>query len=210
MLSRPLRSLVLTAILCGLPCVTHAAPAASSEAKGYYQKGMKAYNLSEFTEALNAFKEAYRVKPDPVFLFNIAQCHRRLSDPEQASAFYHSYLREAPSAPNRPEVERIILEMDAAITAKKAEQEKQRAESERVRLEADRAAAAAAANAPGTTGDNVLVARPAARKQPLVKKGWFWGAVVGGVVVVGGAVALGVVLGRPGNPSPSIGTVEVR
>jgi len=33
------------------------------------------------------------------------------------------------------------------------------------------------------------------KNRPITKKGWFWGVVGGGVVLVAGAVILGVVLG---------------
>jgi tetratricopeptide (TPR) repeat protein len=54
---------------------------ARTQAKALYQSGMAHYNLNEIREALKDFKEAYRLFPqEPVFLFNIAQCHRRLGD----------------------------------------------------------------------------------------------------------------------------------
>ena len=40
------------------------------EAKARYTTGQSHYNLNEFQEALQDFKEAYRLFPDPVFLFN--------------------------------------------------------------------------------------------------------------------------------------------
>ena len=40
------------------------------EAKARYTTGQSHYNLNEFQESLQDFKEAYRLFPDPVFLFN--------------------------------------------------------------------------------------------------------------------------------------------
>ena len=48
------------------------------------------------------------------------------------------------------------------------------------------------------------------RERPIYKKGWFWGAVVGGVVVAGVAVGLGVGLTRGGGaPSTPLGNQKV-
>jgi tetratricopeptide (TPR) repeat protein len=94
------------------------------EAKARYTTGQSHYNLNEFQEALQDFKEAYRLFPDPVFLFNVAQCERQLGNLDEGIKFYRSYLRNKPKAPNRQEVERRIDEMQAAIDAKKVASEK--------------------------------------------------------------------------------------
>jgi hypothetical protein len=94
------------------------------EAKARYTTGQSHYNLNEFQEALQDFKEAYRLFPDPVFLFNVAQCERQLGNLDEAIRFYRSYLRNKPKAPNRQEVVRRIDEMQAAIDAKKLASEK--------------------------------------------------------------------------------------
>jgi tetratricopeptide (TPR) repeat protein len=94
------------------------------EAKARYTTAQSHYNLNEFQEALQDFKEAYRLFPDPVFLFNVAQCERQLGNPDEAIKFYRSYLRNKPKAPNRQEVARRIDEMQTAIDAKNAAAEK--------------------------------------------------------------------------------------
>jgi len=73
---------------------------------------------------LQDYKEAYRLFPDPVFLFNVGQCERQLGNPEEAIRFYRSYLRNKPKAPNRQEVVRRIDEMQTAIDAKKSAPDK--------------------------------------------------------------------------------------
>jgi hypothetical protein len=90
------------------------------DAKARYTSGQSHYNLSEFQEALQDFKEAYRLFPDPVFLFNAAQCERQLGSPDEAIKFYRSYLRNKPDAANRREVLRRIDEMQAALAAEKS------------------------------------------------------------------------------------------
>jgi len=82
-------------------------------AKAHYETGVRHFDLSEYEPALAEFKEAYRNKPDPVFLYNIAQCHRKLGHVDEAITFYQSYLRRAPEAKNRDEVERRIAELQS-------------------------------------------------------------------------------------------------
>ncbi len=93
---------------------------AKQEAKARYTSGQSHYNLNEFKEALDDFKEAYRLYPDPVFLFNVAQCERQLGEFDEAIKFYRSYLRNKPKAPNRAEVLRRIDEMQTAANASKS------------------------------------------------------------------------------------------
>jgi hypothetical protein len=96
-----------------------AAPAAPEASQGalarqHHAAGSRLYDLAEYEAALREFKEAYRVVADPAFLFNIAQCHRKLGNTKDAITFYRTYLRRAPQAVNRGEVERRIAELERA------------------------------------------------------------------------------------------------
>jgi hypothetical protein len=90
-----------------------------NDAKTRYMSGQSHYNLNEFAEALQDFKEAYRLRPDPAFLFNIAQCERQLGNLEEAIKFYRSYLRNKPDAGNKREIEKKIEELRGLTEAKK-------------------------------------------------------------------------------------------
>jgi hypothetical protein len=94
---------------------------AAATAKACFKRGRTHYQLGEYREALKEFKEAYRLRPDASFLYNIAQCHRQLGEISDAIKLYGSYLREAPDAANRAEVERQIRELKA--TAEKQQQQ---------------------------------------------------------------------------------------
>ncbi len=82
-------------------------------ARTHYEKAVSHYNLDEIEAALEEFREAYRFKPDPSFLFNIAQCYRKLGQREAAIDFYRKYVRASPDATNRAEAERRIAELKA-------------------------------------------------------------------------------------------------
>ena len=102
--------------------VTPAARAAESDdlarAKAKYIEAARQFDLTEYAAALEGFREAYRLAGDPVFLFNIAQCHRKLGHTQDALTFYRNYLRRKPDAGNRDEVERRIQEMERAEAAR--------------------------------------------------------------------------------------------
>lgn len=96
--------------------------AAAGSAKAHYKLGRTHYQLGEYRDALTEFKEAYRLKQDASFLFNIAQCHRQLSEYAEAIKLYGSYLREAPEAGNRAEVERQVRELKEALEKREREE----------------------------------------------------------------------------------------
>jgi tetratricopeptide (TPR) repeat protein len=80
--------------------------------------GLAHYNLQEYKDAIADFEAAYRLKPDPVFLYNLAQAHRLPDSLERALYFYRAFLRASPSAPNRREVEERITTLERAIAEK--------------------------------------------------------------------------------------------
>ena len=81
-------------------------------AKAHFARGTSYYNLGHYSEALTEYEAAYLAVQDPAFLFNIAQCHRRMGKDKEAIGAYRSYLRVAPAAPNRPEVQKRIAELE--------------------------------------------------------------------------------------------------
>jgi tetratricopeptide (TPR) repeat protein len=86
-------------------------------AKTRSNRGTTLYNLGRFAEALAEYESAYLSVQDPPFLFNIAQCHRKLGNNKDALESYRSYLRVAPAAPNRAEVQKHISELERQVHA---------------------------------------------------------------------------------------------
>ena len=86
-----------------------------AKAREHYQKGLTHYDIKEYSEALAEFKNAYRVVQDPAFLFNIAQCYRKLGQDVEALDYYRNYVRRFPTAPNRTEVDRRIQEIEKEL-----------------------------------------------------------------------------------------------
>jgi len=95
--------------------VVSADPKQDAEAKRLYEEGTKFYSLGDFPRAIEAYKKGFELKPDAVFLYNIAQAYRLSKRFEDALFFYKSFLRNLPGAVNRAEVEKRIEEMNSAL-----------------------------------------------------------------------------------------------
>jgi hypothetical protein len=97
-----------------------AAPAQAQDAekaRQLFQQGSKYYDLGQFDKAIEAWQQGYDQKPDPGFLYNIAQAHRQKQDATKAIFFYKGYLRNSPKAHNRAEVEKKIAELQKQLDA---------------------------------------------------------------------------------------------
>jgi hypothetical protein len=61
----------------------------TADAKRLFASATKHFDLAEYEAALADFKEGYRHKDDPVFLYNIGQCYRLMKGHEEdAIRFY--------------------------------------------------------------------------------------------------------------------------
>ncbi len=95
-----------------------AVDSAETQARQLFRQAEVHFGLREFDRALELYSEAYRLKPLPGFLFNIAQCHRFSERHEDAAFSYRMYLQRAPEAGNRAEVEDLVRQMEAAAQRK--------------------------------------------------------------------------------------------
>jgi tetratricopeptide (TPR) repeat protein len=114
-------------------------------AEAHYNKGMSAYTLGRFPEAIEEFEKAYEIRSEPVFLYNIAQSHWHNGNPQRAIFFYRRYLEAAPKAKNADDVQKRIQELQAKIDE-----------------ENERAAAAAATPPPEPSAPPTVVQPPSA------------------------------------------------
>ena len=191
----------------------------SVQAKRLFTSGRQHFDLGEYRDALRDFKEGYRLKDDPVFLYNIAQCHRLLNENTDAIHAYKVYLQRAPNAPNRGEVERKIAALEEAV----ASQQKASTTPPTGVLAPDRQGATTQETPPPTenkpagtdttshaaSSDNTLTKSAPDRAQPtpVYKKWWLWTAV-GVVVVAGVGVGLGVGLTRNSSSGTTFPSVQ--
>ncbi len=209
-----LLSLALIGLWSGSALAAPADPAIV-EARKHFEDGTKAFNLGEFDRAVKEYKAAYNAKPDPVFLYNIAQAYRLGNDLPQALFFYRSFLRNQPNTPNRHEIESRIEQLEAQVAQKStpapAPTPAAPTPPETPPAPAPMPAPVPAVSPPAPSPVAAVSTTPSPPpKKPLYKKGWFWGVVVGAIVVAGGVGAgVGVALTRSGAPSSELGTQKV-
>jgi tetratricopeptide (TPR) repeat protein len=198
--------LVLVALL-GSPPASAQSASDKAKAKQLYATGVTEFNLGHYAEAAKIYEEAYRALPDPVLLFNAAQAHRLAGHKEEALKLYASYLHNyGERAPNAPEVQRHIANLQTAISDERAEARAR--EEAREKREAEERAAAAAAERERAA--QLVTPPPPPPEKPLYKKAWFWGVVGGGVAAVALGVGLGVGLGAGSDPKPTFGVVQAQ
>lgn len=94
-LSSPVRRVVpFVAVLAvsGVSSVAYAQPV--NEARVAFQEGVRQYAEHHYAEALESFRRAYRIRPHPSVLVNIANCHVALNQPQQAVSLFERYLND--------------------------------------------------------------------------------------------------------------------
>jgi tetratricopeptide (TPR) repeat protein len=86
-----------------------------AKAQALYEEAERYYKLAEFDAALKLYRESYLASGEPELLFNIGQCNRQLKNYEDALKNYKAYLRDVPSSPSRPEVEKLIKDVESKM-----------------------------------------------------------------------------------------------
>jgi tetratricopeptide (TPR) repeat protein len=195
-----------------------AARADAAAARAHFDRGKSYFQLSEYRKALDEFKAAHVEKPDPAYLYNIAECHRNLGEPGEAVVFYKRFLKLAPpDSGMRSPAEKQVAELEAALAkaGPSAAPAPGAPPPAAPPASAPPPMVAAASPAPPPTSSTapapaLLTAAPAepgARPEPapFYKRGWFYVAV--GVAVIGGAAAVWALSsgGGAGVPSTMLG-----
>ena len=104
--------LVALLLMSGQP--SRAADPRLDAARAHSQEGDSYYKLEKYANAITEYEQAYLAKPDPSFLYNIAQCHRLMGQGAEAIKFYRRFLKDAPTAPNRAVAEKHIRDLEDA------------------------------------------------------------------------------------------------
>jgi tetratricopeptide (TPR) repeat protein len=85
------------------------------EARLYFERGVRAFELGRFREAVEHFRRADRVEPSALLSFNVAQAYERMHDDTSALAAYREYLRRLPRATNRFEISQRVAELELSL-----------------------------------------------------------------------------------------------
>ncbi len=171
-------------------------------AREAYREGTRRFEVGEYRNALDAFKQAYLLYEDPAFLFNMAQCYRLLNDRENALRTYRVYLNRVPNAPNREEIERIIDGLTQTIEKERATAALPPQGSQEPRPETS----APAQPSVQPSAPILVVNHNPPERTPVYKKWWLWTAV--GVVAVGVGLGVGLSIGLAAPNAPHATTTD--
>jgi len=76
----------------------HAAPLYAEEEKAnlYEEEGARLFVAKSYEGAIKQYSQAYRLDPQPRYLFNIGQAYRRMGLAAEATEYYQRYLTDEP------------------------------------------------------------------------------------------------------------------
>lgn len=93
---------------------------ATAQARQHYLKAQKAYDLGRWDDAIAEYEEAYSLRSDPTFLYNMAQAYRRKGDAQRAMDLFKNYLVKVPDSPQRADIEERIRSLKKQLEAEQA------------------------------------------------------------------------------------------
>ena len=88
-------------------------------ARAQLRRALACYKQGAYDCALKGFELAYKAKPLPDLLFNIAQARRKRRDYGDAAGIYRSFAQQSPDSPMRPEAERMAALCDELAQGRK-------------------------------------------------------------------------------------------
>jgi hypothetical protein len=94
---------------------------ATEQARMHYQEAQKQFDLGLWDAAVAEFTKAYELRPDPNFLYNMAQAYRRGGNARRAIDLYKNYLIKVPKSPQRAEVEERIQTLQRQLDGEERE-----------------------------------------------------------------------------------------
>jgi tetratricopeptide (TPR) repeat protein len=111
---------VLALVLCcGAARAEDAASLSAAErtrrSRAHFDLGRAHFNLGEYEAAMGEFEAGYRLKPQPLFLYNIAHSARRANQPRKALEMFKRYLEVNPAASEKKEVQKAIADLEREL-----------------------------------------------------------------------------------------------
>jgi hypothetical protein len=90
-----------------------AAPAGppTPEEERLFAEGLRAFDAGDARAAETTWKQGYALRADPAFLVRIGEAQEKRGAAREAAESYRRYLREAPDAADRPEIEQRIARL---------------------------------------------------------------------------------------------------
>jgi tetratricopeptide (TPR) repeat protein len=92
---------------------------AEEASRAQAERGIRAFAQADYATAVTAFQRADQLLPNPAFAYDTGRAYEELHAPQRALLFYRDYLRRAPNAPDRAEVQTRI----AALGRRRTDQQ---------------------------------------------------------------------------------------
>lgn len=70
-----------------------------------HEAGKRAFASGRYADALDAYQAAFKLEPNPAFLYNVALAQLGLGRCAEAFESYGAFLKAAPNLPSRPQLE---------------------------------------------------------------------------------------------------------
>ena len=193
------RAHLLWIVCLGLCLVPRPANADAAQARVHFDRGRTFFDVDEYRKAMAEFKAAHIERPDAAFLYNIAECHRRLGEVSDALLFYRRFLAATPAGDKtRPIVEQRIAELKTV------------AEEQNPGASSAGSGDALALTAPPPEGDAAVLIQqpgPPAEASLFYIRPWF--LITVGAVIVGSVVAIWALSRSPEPPGTALGNQSV-
>ncbi len=88
---------------------------AKMAARVHLLAGVQHFNDGRYADAQREMEQAYKLRPEPEMLYNLAQCYQRLGDSQRALDALRGYLDGRPDAEDRIEVQKSIGELSKRL-----------------------------------------------------------------------------------------------
>jgi tetratricopeptide (TPR) repeat protein len=148
--------------------------------------------LKEYDAAIHEFEIGYQYKPLPLFLYNIAQVAVLEGKRSMALDYFQRYLAANPKAREKDEVTRRIAELKSSLAAEPEPTPEPAPAAPAVSPANDSSASGAAPSGTVSSPALSLSGAPAPPPKKKSNKAWIAVGIVGGVLVIGAAVAIGL------------------
>jgi len=166
-----------------------------------YRLGEQAYALGNYEQAVRHFERSYQLSNFAELLYNLGKAYAQwydlnhdLSLLRKAKRLFQNYTKRLTENPEMDQSQRA--EAEAQVTRI----------DEQIAEEEARLAAAKPGAEPGPAlAPTQPVDQPA--RKPVYKRGWFWGLIGIGGLVVAGAVTAAIVLTRKPSFTPELGSI---
>ncbi len=139
-----MRRLITVAVLAVLFAALPARADDDEAARAHFKVGQSYYDEANYTDALKAFQEAYRLTKKPALHYNIALCHERLEHYADAVTSLDAYLTDVPAASDRKLVESRIANLKSRLGKQQDAAKEQREREAREKAQKDQQAREAA------------------------------------------------------------------